>query len=996
MLYIRALIVLSVLGCHGTADRVDAANGAGETPSKAAAAKSVTADPGPVFERKTGVREAVSRDPIEVRADGIARDDRAIYLRVAMPRDISALVNGVLISGRLQVEGDRYGLAVPAGEGRIRDRPLAFVRLVGKEAPGELTLRWTQPATAEGQPGQVQTLRVVELADAPDEGVVRERFYEAASRWFESRSGIGAGRRDPFLTFASARLRILGGLEEKRTQGGVTRTRRGDMGDLMALYTGLTSVEEALQSDRGLRLPPDFDTARKVPLAEVRALDLPGHPWDQLISDLGKEPVIEPLASYTPADMLYVHFHDLRTLVKLADELDEMVTPVTRVLEERPGPRHFVRRYERQLAVERLGLAKTLGHVAAKGVSLVSSDPFFREGTDVTLMFHVRNAGALQAALATYEKRASERRPDAKVGGYRLGEHEVRTFTTADREVFQHRLELGDVLLLSNSPRALERVVAAHAGREISLARSGDFRYFRTRYPFDPASEDGFAFLSDAFVLHSVGPRVKVLQARRMVAMADLYAAGYAALLHGWLEGRAPANVAELKAAKLLTDADLRHEDGRGPIDLDLKRGASSEAWGRPAALRPLIELDLDAVTEREAGEYNRFRETYQRYWRGFVDPVGVHIRRRDDGVDLEAVMMPLIQSSEYNDLERLVGRARMKTAPLAEGVRLSLAIPEDSKLRAEIDQLGRMTTNSRDIGIGWLGDWVMVGVGDRSGLWDVALAVGDVPTKDGRRAYAELEARKRVWDRFPLYVGAHVRDRLALAATLTAIKAFANSAAPGIVEWGEGGTFRDVPIVTLKEKLGEQRPGEKGIELQYAVAGDVFLASLDRGTLEQQIAAALDGKVPKPAKPAEGKAAQSILAVKPGGPRSWLSRTLLGVLERGTVAGNRAAFRAYEALALGLRGTLPKDGDALDQAALDWLGYVPEAANGGRFELKGGAPSHTLYGTEYQPRFPEIPVEGSAVAAFVNALDELRLTLSFEGEGAHRGLRSTVRWRRR
>ena len=30
------------------------------------------------------------------------------------------------------------------------------------------------------------------------------------------------------------------------------------------------------------------------------------------------------------------------------------------------------------------------------------------------------------------------------------------------------------------------------------------------------------------------------------------------------------------------------------------------------------------------------------------------------------------------------------------------------------------------------------------------------------------------------------------------------------------------------------------------------------------------------------------------------------------------------------------------------------------------------------------------------SSLEELRLTLSFEGEGRHRGLRSTVRWRRR
>ena len=57
--------------------------------------------------------------------------------------------------------------------------------------------------------------------------------------------------------------------------------------------------------------------------------ELPGAP----------KPVVEPLAAYVPHDMLYVHFHDLRTLVRLAADLDELVTPLVRVLEEQYEPR---------------------------------------------------------------------------------------------------------------------------------------------------------------------------------------------------------------------------------------------------------------------------------------------------------------------------------------------------------------------------------------------------------------------------------------------------------------------------------------------------------------------------------------------------------------------------------------------------------------------------------------------------------------------------------
>jgi len=952
-------------------------------------------DPGPSLERGTGTREALKRPAIEVRGDAIQVGPHATYLRVATPRDMSALVSGVLQDGHVVVGGDRHGFAVPAGEGRMGDRPLLYVRLVGRSSPpATLEFAWHQAATHEGAPGQTQALKVTEIDEAPPEPDVRERFYDAAARWFERRGALVFGRGEPFYAFGAGRLKVLAGQARATLAPGQRRSRRGDVAQLMSFYTGWTSVEEALQTDRGLRVPPDHETRRTVPLDTVTPVTLPGHPWDEMIASIGGAPTVEPLAAYAPHDALYVHFHDLRTLVQLAAEADELVTPVMRVLEERPGARHFVRRYERQLAIERMGLAKTLGHVAAKGVALVASDPFFREGTDLTLLFHLRNGQMLDAALATYEQRARARRPDAKVSTYRIGAHEVRLLATPDRDIHQHRMRTDEVLLLSNSRRALERVVAAKTGAAKSLAVAGDYRYFRTRYPYDRASEDGFAFVSDAFVQHVISPRVKVLQARRMAAMADLYAVGFARLLYGWLEGKAAPDLDAVVAAGLLSRDELKHGEGGGTIRFDAKRGAWSEAWGRPAALRPLIEHELTHLNPREEGAYRRFRDTYQRYWRGFIDPVGVRLKRSEGGLDLEAVMMPLIQMSDYNELERMVGRARMRPPELARGVRFSLAVAKDSKLRAQLDRMGRFATGSRDIGIGWLGDWVMAGFGDRSGLWDLALSMGDVPSKEGRRAYADVERRKRVYDRVPVYVGAHVREKLALAATLAALKGFVASAAPGVAEWSEGAAHRDVPTVLVREKLGETE-GQRGIGLHYAIVKDVFVLSLDRGTLEQQIDAVLEGKVPQAAPEDATDAAQSILSIKPGGKSSWLSRTVLGLLERGTIASTRSAYRAHEALALGLRAALPTDAAAREAVAIAYLGFAPGVQHGGEFSLVDGVVRHSLYGTEHAPKFPKLPIADSPVSAFVAALEELRLTLSFEGEGSHRGLRSTLRWRK-
>ncbi len=988
LLLLSTLATLALVACNrgGELADTDTSKKTPATPAAAAPQK----DPGPQLKRLTGERKAHTRPELQLAADGILNTKVATYLQIPMPEDMSTLVRGSLSEGRVVVQGERHGFAVPAGLGRVRDRPLAYLRLVGAAAPGEVTLRWYQAATEEGEPGQIQSIKVSVAKDAERDAAVERRFYEAAGGWFQRRGRVSFARRDPFSAFASTRLRALGGRVGAGRVRPMAPAPNSEMAQMMRLYTGATSVDEALQHNRGLLLPPT-KTERIVDLSEVDGLSVPGHPWDRMMKAVG-EPVIEPLAAYVPQDTIYLHFHDLRTFARLSEEVDELVRPLARVLEEKAGEGGFVKAYETQLAIRRSPLTKTLGHLAAKGIALVAGDPLLREGTDLSLIFHVQNQAALDATLARYEAETKQARPDATVSTVKIAGQDVRLLATRDRDVYQHRLALGEVLIVSNSPAAIQRIIRTHAGEVTSLAKAGDFRYFRARYPYDKAAEDAFAFISDALVGKVIGPRLKIAQARRMAARAELMALHNAALLDGWMNGVAPTDGARLVSAGLMDTHELKHATG-GTIELDAKRGAWSDAWGRPHHLRPLAEVVIDKVSRGEQGAYGRFRESYQRFWKGYIDPIGVRIKRDPEGkgVDVEAVMMPLIKHSDYNSLERMVGRRRMKPTALAEGLRFSAALAADSRLRKEIDRLGRAATGSREIGVGWLGDWVMGGVGDRSGLWDVALAVGEVPSAEGRRAHRDRNQRMRVWDRFPLYVGAHVRDRLALAATLAALKAFVNSAAPGVTKWGEGKPYREQQIVTVEETLGATE-SSSGIKVHYVIVKNVLLLSLERATLEAQIDAVLDGRVPakvdqeKP--PAD--AAQAILALRPGKADGWLAKTVLGLLERGALSATRSSFRAWESLAVGA-GATPSP-----ELARAWLGYVPAVGHGGAFSMKEGLVSHSLYGSEVAPKVPELPVEGSPVSAFVRKLDGLRMTLSFDGEGDHRGLKSTLHWRHR
>lgn len=989
----RPLIVsLALVAACASPEKPDA-----KTPASTSAPASATSAPASAapmsappakarLTRKTGKRPGSTLPPVETTADEVFVQDGAVFIQIAMPAQMDALLRRVNGDAVLQVGGDRHGFAVPAAAGRSADRPLAYVRLMGKAVPASLEVTWTTLAQINGPAGVRQVLKIT-TAGAAERATLPSRFYRAAEAWFRRRAALGSGRAESFHAFATARMKLLG--EEKRPGGTpavLQRNRRGSVADAMALYTGWTSVEEALQTDRGLRAAGGGWTDATLPLATVKGVSLPNHPWAALQTD-APAPVIEPLAAWVPADFVYLHFSDLRQMVSLMDEMSTLITPVIRLLEAQPGTNHFTRRYERQLAVRRSVLSKTFGNQAARSVALVASDPFLREGSDLSLLFHIKSKALLEGTLARYAKEAQAERPDARESTYALGDHTVRLLSTADRAVERHQLVIDDVLIISNSRAALSRIVAAKAGTTLALAQSGDFRYFRSLYPYSDA-EMGYGFLSDAFVLNAISPRTKILQARRVMAKAAMAGVNFAMLLYGWLQGVPANDVKPALAMGLLQRDDLKTPGGE-PIRWTPKSGAYTTGWGRPAALRPLIELELETVTNAEAKAYQRFERTYQQYWRGFIDPIGVRLMRRaDGGLDIDARMMPLIRRSEYAELAQAVGTVRLSAPPAAPGLRFTSAVAADSRLRRSLDQMGKRMTRKNDVGLGWLGDWVSVGMGEGPAVWDMALSMGNVPSAASGRA-ADRDTRDAILRSLPVFVGAHVKNKLALTGTLVALKAMTNDVAPGIIKWETAGAHREVPIVSIQENF----TAENGLKLHYAIVKDQFWASLDRATLTRLIDAALDAKpitsrTGLKEQPGEGQAVLDFSPTQGGD----LGRTILGLLELGAVGANRAAVRGYSALARG------RPGEAITtELALAHLGIEPLHANGGTYTLGAdGLVQHSLYGSEYAPSWPPIPVAGAAASTFLQALAQLRMTVGFEGEGISRGLHSTVRWARR
>lgn len=800
----------------------------------------------------------------------------------------------------------------------------------------------------------------------------------------------GTRGSSPFHQFAAGRIytALLGGTPAAGAAGTDPELwrPRGDLAELMYTTTAATSMQEALQYQKGLGVRGE-NGPRTVALTELVAPALADHPFAEMRGALpaGTTPTEEPLAAATPAEFWYLRFDDIREMLHVLDEADAWITPVAHALEERPLVRDLAERYQRELGLGRSGLAKTLGHTAVSRLAIMGSDPYLREGSDVTMVFDIASQTVFDAELAKHLE--SWR---AKVPGVASSEavHEGHTITVQRDplgRVRQHRVQIGSLAIVSNSMTATKRVIDAIEGRRPKLSEQADLQYMLAR---DPGEHDAFAFIGDRFVAEVVGPAQKVQQARRMQALAELSVPGHAALLYGWLNARAPADTAALTDSGVLAKEELAHADGTA---IEFVPGTPARSsYGSIEGLTPLIDLPpVDKVSEAERVAYDTFARGYQDYWRQFIDPIAVRLDVQDDTAIVDVRVLPLIEGTDYRDYEEVVGHQRIEVPAIDDGLQAVWAVGQDTELRRDIDRSASMFSGKADLGLGWLGDWVLVGTLDRAALLGVAAVFGDsgMPVQipedaaEDREAY-ELAMLREV-GKVPVFAAADVRNPAGLIATLAAGKAFLNEIAPGVVTWENFATHGDIPIVRVG--ISKTAPDENArryadvIALYYAQAGGAFAMALDQKVLEALIDR-LQDETRRPKGVNDGGtqfAIEGRIAPQKAG---W--HAVLWALQGQSMRGQGNARRFAEAI---LRGDPSSSGDEAKFRALAtaYLGGVPVTPEGrADWSLQSDGVHDSVHGSELSPIFPALPVEGDTpLGALMQRVSSLRASLSFDDE---------------
>ena len=340
----------------------------------------------------------------------------------------------------------------------------------------------------------------------------------------------------------------------------------------------------------------------------------------------------------------------------------------------RPKSQRAGERLKAQLAIQTDPLTRPFYDMVVEEVALTGSDLYFREGTDVTMLFAVKQPEVFRLRMDGFLEAAAKSRPDAvrstgQDPGRRLRARSPRPTGPSRRS----RPIRGRTCTCGATRRpALERVLAAidrRAGRVARLGDAAEFKYIRTLMPRGDKREDGFVYLSDPFIRRLVGPEVKLTERRRMVCYNHLRMIGHAAMLYRTQFGRQAKSLDELVEAGCAPEFFTDAQAGRRPGVARLPLRRQVFALGRRHDRRLLASRPRPAAgplpgNPPGAGDARRRPSSTGSSSRTTANTGGGTSTRSRSGsrstpkqYRVETIILPLIDNSIYTGLADGAGR---------------------------------------------------------------------------------------------------------------------------------------------------------------------------------------------------------------------------------------------------------------------------------------------------------------------------------------------------
>jgi hypothetical protein len=190
----------------------------------------------------------------------------------------------------------------------------------------------------------------------------------------------------------------------RQTEFPGTRGMRPDRNpDLYSITTGALAIQESLQLDAmtGRRT---LSGDRSVPLGLLDGPAIRSHPFEEMLE--GRAPTISPIAALIPYDAYYCSFASISKEIEASDLLEQWGTSLLRTLTVSARDSDLPSKYQQQLCIGVSLLTRLFGDLVIGEIVLTGSDPFLKEGTDLTIIIQVKDRRIFDKQMKVYIEEA--------------------------------------------------------------------------------------------------------------------------------------------------------------------------------------------------------------------------------------------------------------------------------------------------------------------------------------------------------------------------------------------------------------------------------------------------------------------------------------------------------------------------------------------------------------------------------------------------------------
>jgi hypothetical protein len=362
------------------------------------------------------------------------------------------------------------------------------------------------------------------------------------------------------------------------------------------------------------------------------------------------EPKVHEVSRLIPDDQYLLHFNSLRSAGEVFDLTREWGDSLLRLFRVHARDNRVEEKLDEQLCLRRGPLTQLFADGVVAEMALTGSDPFLLEGTDMTVIFRLKNPEAFQKAAETWLAEIQKKYPALAEREFNYRGHRVMARYTNDRMVSSFVASHGDYVIYSNSHAAIRRIIDAAVGKIGRLHDAVDYRYVTTILPPSPAANSGYFFGSEAFVRRLIGPEAKIAEKRRMQCFNNLVMLNNASMFYRLEYGKSPSSLNDLTQGRFIDAAKVICPHG-GAYAFDGERDTCTcSLHNRLKYLTPNAELPVLKVSREERDEYERYKGRYEAFWRTVFDPLALRITV-GPRVQLEVCTLPLANGSLYTDL---------------------------------------------------------------------------------------------------------------------------------------------------------------------------------------------------------------------------------------------------------------------------------------------------------------------------------------------------------